>query len=389
MNTMFRLLATLGLLALSAVCLAQPEKLQIESGLADSAKEFGSKSIDELLAQFSTPGVSVAFFRNFEIEWAQGYGVADVISAAPVTPETLFQAASISKPVNAMAVLKAAEEGRLDMDADINEALTAWQLPDNEYTVANPVTPRMLSAHVAGLGDGFGFPGYSPGVELPTLVDIFDGGERANVSLVRVVRPPMTAYHYSGGGVTILQQALIDIYQRDYATLLHEMVLGPIGMTQSTFAQPLPEHLHAQASRAHSFAGGAMQDVWHVYPEQAAAGLWTTPSDLARFAIEVQRSYRNESNRVLNQVSTSQMLSPVGVGSFGVGFSLNKAGEGWYFNHGGSNFGFQAQLTAHKVKGYGYAIMTNAPGGRVLIQELARRIEQAYEFDSLAQPVPR
>ena len=128
---------------------------------------------------------------------------------------------------------------------------------------------------------------------------------------------------------------------------------------------------------------------WHIYPEQAAAGLWTTPSDLARFAIEVQRSAAGKSNRVLSRAMAQEMLSPVGVGDYAVGFSIQKIGQGWYFQHGGSNWGFQAVLLAHKVKGYGLAIMTNADSGSPVIGELTRRIQAAYEWDSLAKPAPR
>ena len=132
-----------------------------------------------------------------------------------------------------------------------------------------------------------------------------------------------------------------------------------------------------------------MEDVWHVYPEQAAAGLWTTPTDLAKFAIEVQKSFRGESNKVLRRQSTAEMLSPVGVGPFAVGFMVSKVGEGWYFEHSGGNYGFISLLVAHKVKGYGYALMTNASSGGRLNQQLRRRIESAYGFDSLDEPVPR
>jgi CubicO group peptidase (beta-lactamase class C family) len=288
-----------------------------------------------------------------------------------------------------MALLKAAEEGRFTIDEDVNKLLSSWQIPESEHTESAFVTPRMLASHTSGLGDGLGFPGYEPEVALPSLPQIFDGAEQSNVGVVRMARPPMTAFHYSGGGVTILQQLLLDTYDMPYAELLQDMVLEPIGMSSSTFQQPLPADRDRNAARAHGISGAAMGPKWHVYPELAAAGLWTTSTDLAKFAIEVQLSYQNHSNKVLTQASISEMLSPVGVGPFAVGFSLSKRGEGWYFDHGGSNWGFQAQLTAHKVNGYGYAIMTNGFMGGQLIAELSRRIEASYAFDSLAEPVRR
>lgn len=385
-------LASLTFLTLSLFSVAaqgQDNQTRIEQGLADPDIDVSELSIDELLEHFNVPGVSIAVVRDFDIHWAKGYGIADVESGAAVNTETLFQAASISKPVNAMALLKAAEEGRFTIDEDVNKLLSSWQIPESEHTESAFVTPRMLASHTSGLGDGLGFPGYEPEVALPSLPQIFDGAVQSNVGVVRMARPPMTAFHYSGAGVTILQQLLLDTYDMPYAELLQDMVLEPIGMSSSTFQQPLPADRDRNAARAHGISGAAMGPKWHVYPELAAAGLWTTSTDLAKFAIEVQLSYRNHSNKVLTQASTSEMLSPVGVGPFAVGFSLSKRGEGWYFGHGGSNWGFQAQLTAHKVNGYGYAIMTNGFMGGQLIAELSRRIEASYAFDSLAEPVRR
>lgn len=385
-------LASLTFLTLSLFSVAahgQDYQTSIEQGLPDPDIDVSQLSIDELLERFNVPGVSIAVIRDFDIHWAKGYGIADVESGAAVNTETLFQAASISKPVNAMALLKAAEEGRFSIDEDVNKLLSSWQIPESEHTESAFVTPRMLASHTSGLGDGLGFPGYEPQVALPSLPQIFDGAEQSNVGVVRMARPPMTAFHYSGGGVTILQQLLLDTYDKPYAELLQDMVLDPIGMSSSTFQQPLPVDRDRNAARAHGISGAAMGPKWHVYPELAAAGLWTTSTDLAKFAIEVQLSYQNHSNKVLTQASTSEMLSPVGVGPFAVGFSLSKRGEGWYFDHGGSNWGFQAQLTAHKVNGYGYAIMTNGFMGGQLIAELSRRIEASYAFDSLAEPVRR
>jgi CubicO group peptidase (beta-lactamase class C family) len=385
-------LASLTFLTLSLFSVAahgQDYQTSIEQGLPDPDIDVSQLSIDELLERFNVPGVSIAVIRDFDIHWAKGYGIADVESGAAVNTETLFQAASISKPVNAMALLKAAEEGRFSIDEDVNKLLSSWQIPESEHTESAFVTPRMLASHTSGLGDGLGFPGYEPQVALPSLPQIFDGAEQSNVGVVRMARPPMTAFHYSGGGVTILQQLLLDTYDKPYAELLQDMVLEPIGMSSSTFQQPLPVDRDRNAARAHGISGAAMGPKWHVYPELAAAGLWTTSTDLAKFAIEVQLSYQNHSNKVLTQASTSEMLSPVGVGPFAVGFSLSKRGEGWYFDHGGSNWGFQAQLTAHKVNGYGYAIMTNGFMGGQLIAELSRRIEASYAFDSLAEPVRR
>ncbi len=361
----------------------------IENAQHPDRQGLDSYTLDELMDRFGVPGVSIAVIKDFKIHWAKAYGIADVETGTEVNTETLFQAASISKPVNAMAVLKAAQDGRFSMDDDINTILESWELPESPFTKNQSVTPRMLASHTSGLGDGFGFPGYDPSDPRPTTIQILNGDDPSNVGPVLLARPPMTAFHYSGGGVTILQLALTDVIGRSYPEILQEYVLGPAGMTQSTFEQPLSPERDKNAARAHDGQGQAMGVKWHVYPEQAAAGLWTTPTDLAKFAIEVQKSLRGEANNVLSPTMIKEMLSPVGVGDYAVGFSVTKEGQGWYFSHGGGNWGFRCLLVAHKVKGYGFALMTNAQNGGIIMNELKQRIERAYGYDSLDKPVRR
>lgn len=349
----------------------------------------GGLTVSELMARFKVPGVSIAVIRDQQIHWAKGYGVADVATGAPVNAETMFQAASMSKPVAAMAVLRAVQDGLFALDDDVNEILTSWKLDGGELTKKRAVTPRMLTSHTSGLGDGFGFPGYDPTDSVPTVVQILQGHKRSNVGVLFMERPPMTLMEYSGGGVTLMQQALSDARKRPFADIMRDGVLRPIAMTRSTFEQPLPASFDRNVARAHSGDGKSMGAKWHVYPEQAAAGLWTTPTDLARFLIEVQRSAIGQSNRVLSRTLVQEMLSPVGVGDYAVGFSIGKIGQGWYFTHGGANLGFRATMLAHKVKGYGLVIMTNADQGAAVAAELSRRIQLAYEWDSFAEPAPR
>ena len=349
----------------------------------------GGMTIEELMADHGVPGVGIAVIRDFEVHWAKGYGVADVETGAPVDTETLFQAASISKPVAAMAVLRAVQDGLFTLDDDINDILMSWTLDGGEFTRDQPVTPRSLTSHTSGLGDGFGFPGYDPSDPLPTVVQILDGHELSNVGPVFMERPPLSFEEYSGGGAIVMQQALSDATGRPFVDILQDGVLRPIGMVNSTFEQPLGPERDRNAARAHDREGRSRGPKWHVYPELAAAGLWTTPTDLARFAIEVQTSAIGQSNRVLSRTTVQEMLSPVGVGGYAVGFSISRMGQGWYFSHGGGNWGFRCTLLAHKVKGYGLAIMTNADQGGALAAELSRRIQAAYEWDSTAPPVRR
>jgi CubicO group peptidase (beta-lactamase class C family) len=362
---------------------------RIEGAQSPNRQGHDPFTLKQIMEKYRVPGVSIAVIKDFAIHWSKGYGMADVSTSAPVTPETMFQAASISKPVSAMAVLRAVQDGKLSLDQDINTILKSWKLPTAEFTRDQPVTLRALLSHTSGLGDGFGFPGYHPKDPLPTVLQILNGEKPSNTGKVFMERPPFTAIKYSGGGTVVVQLALTDVIGKPFPQILKESVLDPIGMTNSAFEQPLSPERDKQAARAHSGRGQAMDAKWHVYPELEAAGLWTTPSDLAKLAIEVQKSLVGKSNRVLSTATVKEMVTPVGVGDFAVGFSVTKDGQGWYFGHGGSNWGFRCDLVAHRLKGYGVAIMTNADSGGIVISELRARVAAAYNWDSLDKAVPR
>jgi CubicO group peptidase (beta-lactamase class C family) len=347
-------------------------------------------SLDSLLARTNTPGISVAVIRDFQVHWARGYGIADVATGRRVDARTRFQAASISKPVTAFAVMRLVQDGRFSLDDDINATLRSWRVPDSEFTRTQKVTWRSLLSHTSGADDGLGFPGYNPDAPRPTLVQILNGERPSNVRSVTFARPPYARFKYSGGGTTIVQLALTDLTQRDFATWMHEMVLAPLGMTNSSYAQPAPDSLHGQLAHAHSIQGRRMGDVpWHVYPEQSAAGLWTTAEDLARFVIEIQRAARGPRGVVLTQAAAREMLTPVGTGQFGAGPMLSYRGEGWYFSHGGSNWGFRANFEGHVRHGYGLVVMTNSDGGGRVIAELSERVARVYGWDRFVEPLRR
>jgi CubicO group peptidase (beta-lactamase class C family) len=365
-------------LALAVVLRAQP--------VAVSPDSLG---IPEMLAEFKVPAVSVAVIRDFKIEWARAWGVKDAKTGEAATVDTLFQAASISKPVAAMASLRAVQDGRFTLDQDINTILKSWRLAPRPSSTGEIVTPRMLMSHTSGTDDGFGFPGYDPDAPRPSIVQILEGVSPANRGAVRIGRVPMSGFKYSGGAVTIQELALTEAIGKPFPQIMREMVLDPIGMTNSTYEQPLPPARQSRAARAHNAEGQPGNVPWRVHPEHAAAGLWTTPTDLAKFAIEVQQSLAGRSNKVLSRAMAQEMVTPVGVGPFAVGFTIAKQGEGWYFSHGGSNWGFRCDLTAHRSKGYGFVIMTNGDGGSRLIRALGEKITRAAAWDMHDKPIPR
>jgi len=361
---------------------------RIEAPQTPNRQGWDPYSLQQLMERFGVPGMSLAIIKGRQIDIAKAYGRADVTAGSPVTTETTFQAASISKPVTALAVMRLVEAGKLSLDEDINRYLKSWKVPESEFTRSRPVTLRALLSHTSGTGDGFGFPGYHPSAERPTLVQILNGEKPSNVGRVFWERPPFTAFKYSGGGTVIVQLLLTDTLGKPFHELMRELVLEPIGMSNSTFEQPLPPPRDANAARAHDGRGRAMDTKWHVYPEQAPAGLWTTPTDLAKLAIEVQKALGGDS-KILSRAAAQEMVTPIGSGPYAVGFGIERRSEGWYFGHGGSNWGFQCNLQAHRLKGYGFVIMTNSDGGGRLNAEVEGRVAAAYNWDSLDKPVPR
>ncbi|MBI3372424.1 MAG: beta-lactamase family protein [Betaproteobacteria bacterium] len=360
----------------------------IEGQQSPSRQGLDPFTLQEVMRKYRVPGVGVAVIKDFRIDWAKGFGTADVETALPVDVRTLFQAASISKPVTAMAVLKAAQENRISLDADIDAILKSWKLGQSEIANAR-VTPRALLSHTSGAGDGFGFPGYHPSQPRPTLVQILDGQKPSNVGPVFFERPPFAAFKYSGGGMMIMQLAMMDTVGKPFPEIMREDVFAPLGMADSTFEQPLPSVRDTAAARAHSLQGEAMDAKWHVYPEQAAAGLWSTPTDLARLVIDVQQALRGPAGRVLSQLMAREMVTPVGIGPYALGFRVERRSEGWYFSHDGSNWGFHCRVVAHVRKGYGMVVMTNGDNGAPVINEIEARVSSAYAWDSLDKPIPR
>ncbi|MGE0554400.1 MAG: serine hydrolase domain-containing protein [Gemmatimonadales bacterium] len=353
---------------------------RVESGLRRAVQVKGrpvdAYQLSDRMAKYHTPGVTIAVADSGRIVWARGYGVREAGTNDSVTPTTLFEAGSISKPVAATIMLRLMEQGKLTLDENVNDYLTSWKLPENRFTAKEKVTLRRIVSHNAGL-TVHGFPGYEVTDSIPTVPQVLDGAKPANTGPVRVDTTPGAIWRYSGGGTTIMQLLVTDVGGKPFPALARELVFDPAGMTLSTYEQPIPASRISETSAAHHQDGTMVPGRWHVYPEMAAAGLWTNPTELLQWAIAIAESRAGQPNSLLKQETATEMLTvqkePTGLGPF-----LEGSGLGFNFGHGGADEGFHAQLIYFPETGQGAAVMVNSDGGPPMMQEILYAIAAEY-----------
>jgi CubicO group peptidase (beta-lactamase class C family) len=363
---------------------------RVENGLLPpvifKGQELPQLTIVERMQFYNTPGVSVAVISDGKIEWAKGYGATEKGGNQMVTTETLFQAASISKPVSALTALRLVQEGRLKLDEEVNRRLVSWKVPENEFTKEKKVTLRQLLAHTSGT-TVHGFSGFAAGTQPGTLLQILDGSPNASSAPVRVDTIPGTRWRYSGGGYSVMEQLLIDTLKKPFSEIVQEKVFRPLKMNRSNFEQPLSAKLKNKAASGHLANGEKVEGGWNVYPTLAAAGMWTTASDLALFAIEIQKSAQGKSNKILNAKLTNEMLMPQ-LENWGLGLTVQGIGRNRRFSHGGSTTGYRAFMVAYTETGQGAVVMTNSDNGEMLFDEILRSIAREYNWSDF-QPTEK
>ncbi|GAA4436114.1 hypothetical protein GCM10023091_13630 [Ravibacter arvi] len=325
------------------------------------------------------PGLSLAVIQDGKILKTQSYGFIDKGGKVPVTTNTLFQAGSVSKSVAAMGALYLVEQDKLSLDENINVKLQSWKVPDNEFTNDKKVTLRGILSHTTGL-TVHGFPGYAVGAKIPSVIQILDGTAPANTPPVRVDFVPGSRWRYSGGGYTVMQQLMVDVTGAAFPEFMKNNVLAPLGMKNSSYQQPLPPELANLTATGHYNNRSLVEGRWHIYPEMAAAGLWTTASDLARFAISIQNAYAGKSGSVLSQSMTRQMLTDQ-KNRDGLGVFLQGDSTTLRFGHNGRDEGFDALLTASVDKGQGVVIMINANDNSHMMGRIVDFIADYYHWD--------
>jgi CubicO group peptidase (beta-lactamase class C family) len=334
-------------------------------------------TIEQEMTRLHVTGASVAVVVDGAVVWARAFGVKEFGKPERVDTTTLFLAGSISKPIFATGALALVEQGTLSLDTDINRALKSWQIPASQYTEKEKVTLRRILSHSAGL-TVWGFPGYEVGKPVPTVPQVLDGAPPANTAAVRNDTIPGARWLYSGGGVTVAQLAAGDATGEAFPSLMQRLVLGPLGMKRSTYENPIPVARAGETATGHERADTPVTGRWHVYPEMAAAGLWTTASDLARWGIAMMKSYRGADGGVLSPAMTREMLRPqtalprTGPGAgppgawWGLGVEVLGSGTNFSFTHGGRDEGFVATFRFFPERNAGLVVLTNSTNGALL-----------------------
>lgn len=354
-------------------------------------KGFKGWNIIDRMNYYKVPGLSIAIINDYKIDWVKGYGWADTSKKIPVTPETMFSAGSISKLLLAATALKLVEQKKIALDSPINNYLTSWKITENDYTQKIPITLRMLLSHKAGTTQAsyFGFtPGKNP---LPSIVQILNGDKVAETRKVIVNSEPGKEFRYSGGGSMIAQMALMDVSRQSFTDLTQQVLFDKLGMKNSTFEQPISKKFEKQCAWAYSSASW-FKGMPYVYPQQAAAGLYSTPADLAKFFIDIQKSFLGK-GAILSQSITKEMLTPqaevsdggykeqIGIGPFIIQRTDNKDAKGVYFEFTGVNAGFLAYGIASVQGGNGVIVMLNSGDDQNGIgKEIRRSVAKVYNW---------
>jgi CubicO group peptidase (beta-lactamase class C family) len=316
-------------------------------------------SLKERMAFYQVNAVSIAVIKDYKVEWVKAYGYADVSEKKLATTQTLFQAASISKSINSLGVLKLVEEGKLSLDADINDYLKEWKFPYDSISKGKKISLAKLLSHQAGLSTS-GFAGYERGKDIPTTIQILDGLKPANSQPVRSIFEPDLKFQYSGGGITISQLILENVTGEKYEDYMMKNILTPLGMNNSSYNQPPAKERENILATAYNAYSKEVKGKFHIYPEKAAAGLWTNPTDLAKYIIDTQLSLVGKSNKIVSkEMSIKRLDNKLGV------FTMDFEGVK-YFTHSGGNEGFRCNYIGSFENGDGIVIMTNDGSGRII-----------------------
>lgn len=346
-------------------------------------------TMEERMKRYNINGVSIAVIRDYKIIWAKGYGWADVEEKRTVMPSTLFEPGSISKSVNALGVMKLYEQKKLDLFTDINQYLTTWKFPYDSVSKGKKITLAQLLSHSAGLSiHGFGFTSYRAGDRLPTIPQILDGEKPSFTGAVRSIEEPGKKFRYSGGGTMISQLIQMDITGQPYDYFMQQSVLAPLKMINSFFTQPPPDSLYSKLATGYTsvYDGKEVNGKFPVQPQQAAAGLWTTATDLASMIIGIQLSLRGDRDAFLEKNTAQLMMTPYNDELSAFGFFIESKNSVKYFHHAAGNPGFSGKYFASLEGGNGVVVLVNSDDDPNFLEEVILSVGQTYGWDGFDKP---
>lgn len=375
---------------LNADCISLKEsierKVRLESEIRGQVKFLGESenlsSIKNKMSEYNIPALSLAVISQGKIEWADIYQNANLPEEQKLDCKSIFQAASLSKPVTFLAAVRMHAAGKIDLDKDIQNYLKDFVLPQGKQTAENPVTFRNIFSHTSGILSG-GYQGYAKDLPLPSDLDVLRGSEGVNSPAIEVITTPNETLAYSGGAYTLAELALQDIYNDEFSNIMKTWILEPAGMNHSEFTQPLLASKSNQVAKGYNQSGKVLDGGWRNYPEQAAAGLWSNSIDMAKFLIEIYKAYHGKSS-IFSQSDIKSIISHERDGSV-YGFILNRSGDDISITHFGGNAGYLTGMTISLTSGNGLVYLINSDNGGALGNELLLSASLVYNWQQFKQ----
>ena len=361
-------------------------KTQLETGIRGQVRFTGEpetfRTINEKLTEYNIPAISLTLITQGKIEWSETYKNASFAELDHLDCSSIFQAASLSKPVTFLAAVRMQAVGKIDLDEDIQNYLNEFVIPAGKQSAENPVTFRNIFSHTSGISAG-GYQGYSRDEPMPEDIEVLKGSEGVNTPAIEVVNPPNESLAYSGGAYTLAELALQDIFQDDFSNIMNEWILKPAGMNDSEFTQPLPESDSGRVARGYTNSGEEVEGGWRNHPEQAAAGLWSTSIDLAKFLIEIYHAYQDDSS--IFSPSDIQTLISHERDGLAYGFIVSRTEDDLSITHYGGNVGYRTGMTISLSNGNGLVYLINSDNGGGLGNELLLSASQVYDWAHFKQ----
>jgi CubicO group peptidase (beta-lactamase class C family) len=352
------------------------------------------KNILHKLKEYKVNGASVAVIHNGRLDWSKAYGFTNSKKTHPVTKETLFQSASIGKVITAMSVLLMVQDGLLDLDENVNNKLKRWKLEENKNTEKQKVTLRHLLSHTAGLHDDYGFLGYNPKNNIPTLLQILNNGSSTNAKKSLTVKSvPGKVERYSGGGYLIIQLLIEDVSGISFSDYVQKSILDPLKMSHTTYDYQPDKNMGRLIATGHRSNGKPLRKKkYHIYPEMAAAGPWTTAEDLSKLVISIQMAIKDGSHSIFDQKLINEFITPK-INHRGLGINIRGIDKPLAFWHSGQNLGYTGLLYGLIEKGEGAIILLNSDGGEGLLKEFISSVANTYNWPVMKSyksiPIPK